>query len=360
MENKIPLIALAVFSISLLFMFNFITRPAFAETITWYNQATGSTFINFGTNIKMWGEGAVTTSSVLYNKPINGLTLMLSKTGSPTGNVTFGVWSNSTVPTYTNPLYVIGNISATTLTTTPTLYQLFNLDDTHVVSTGQSIGAFHGGSTAINFVTITSCFTSPNGCIDTRNSAVLAYRATGGGWGPPEYAFDIRGSIFFTDEDPEPPVQPFCALPENANILTCRLELQGNTGLAGTSQLVNQSATNIACQVGIIACTQDPNTGDFVPDNPDVKTNGIGYLIVAIAMGIFVGLLWVASRGQMTEIPTFVWFIGTIAIVGAFTAIQYIDPTFLIITVITVIAFAVAKAKGVFGEVGGLFKGESI
>lgn len=148
-----------------------------------------------------------------------------------------------------------------------------------------------------------------------------------------------------------------CALPENQNTLLCALAEQEQDGITGASVLVNQSSTNIICQVGLLGCTQDAD-GNFTPDNPDIKTNGIGYLLTAIAMGIFVGLMWVASRGNMTEIPTFVWFIGTLGIVGGITAIQWIDPTFLVITVIAIVAMAVAKAKGVFGEKSQLFAGE--
>jgi len=143
-----------------------------------------------------------------------------------------------------------------------------------------------------------------------------------------------------------------CSLPANVNILICRITAINQTPLAGASILTNQSATNISCQVGIIACT------DGIPDNPDIKTNGIGYILLMVGLGIFVGLLWVASRGQITEIPNYVWMVGTIAVVGAITVVGWIDPTILIVSIITVIALAGIKAKNVFGGVGGLFKGE--
>lgn len=140
-----------------------------------------------------------------------------------------------------------------------------------------------------------------------------------------------------------------CDLPQNKGILTC----DTTTGaLTGASELFNQSATNLICQVALIPCT------DFVPDNPDIKTNGVGYLLTAVAIAIFVSLLWIASRGSLTEIPTFVWFIGIIAVLGAITAIEWIDPTFLIIGIIVVSALATAKAKSVLGD-SSLFKGES-
>lgn len=142
-----------------------------------------------------------------------------------------------------------------------------------------------------------------------------------------------------------------CSIPANANILTCRLATIGNTPLAGASQTIGESSTDISCQIGFIACTNG------VPNNPDIRTNGIGYVIVAVALGVFVGLLWVASRGDLMSIPNFVWMVGTIAIIGVITAIEYVDPTFLIISIIVVIALAAMKVRNMFGS-SELFKGE--
>lgn len=147
-----------------------------------------------------------------------------------------------------------------------------------------------------------------------------------------------------------------CADPAFSYRLICNLE--GNGALVGSSELINQTSTNIGCMIGIIACTQDED-GNFIPDNPDIQTNGIGYLLWIVALGIFVGMMWVASRGQLSELPTFLWFIGAIGITLVVTVIGWIDPTALIISVVVVIAFAVAKAKGVLGG-GGSLMNESI
>lgn len=148
-----------------------------------------------------------------------------------------------------------------------------------------------------------------------------------------------------------------CALPANAHTLLCALHNQGGAGaLTGASVLVDQSGTNIMCQVGLLECTRDAS-GNFVPTNPDTKTNGVGYILTIVAMGVFVGILWVASRGDLTSIPTFIWFIGTLAILGTATAFEWIDPTFLIIGVFAILGLAVAKARNVFGG-QTLFAGE--
>lgn len=145
-----------------------------------------------------------------------------------------------------------------------------------------------------------------------------------------------------------------CSLPENEYKLVCRLNSINQTPLTGASQLVNASSTDLACQIGLIACTNG------VPDDTNIQTNGIGYILLMVGLGIFVGLLFVASRGQITEIPNFVWMVGTIAIVGAVTVVGWIDPTILIVSIITVIALAGIKAKNIFSGVGGMFKGEEV
>lgn len=169
---------------------------------------------------------------------------------------------------------------------------------------------------------------------------ILIFSGTGGGGSPVN------------------PLEEFCAEVANQGLLKCVLFNNGSSGgLTGTSTLLNQSATNIVCQVGILSCTQDDD-GNFTPENPDIKTNGVGYLYTVIAFGIMIGIFWVASRGDLVNIPTFVWFIGTIGLLGALTAMNVIDPTFLIIGVVTIVAFAVAKAKGIFSG-GQIFAGET-
>jgi hypothetical protein len=144
----------------------------------------------------------------------------------------------------------------------------------------------------------------------------------------------------------------FCEQPENFFILSCVLARGDTTPLVGASQLVNESSTTLICQIGLIPCT------DFVPDNPDIKTNGVGYILTAVALGILIGVFWVASRGDLGSIPTFLWFIATLAIIGVVTAFGWIDATFLILAVVAIIALATAKAKGIFGS-AGLFAGET-
>lgn len=154
----------------------------------------------------------------------------------------------------------------------------------------------------------------------------------------------------------ETPTEEFCSQPENENILICRLE--DSPPLTGASELLNQSSTNIVCMIGLLSCTQDAE-GNFTPDNPDIQTNGVGYLLTIVTFGILISIFWLASGGRLGDIPTFVWFIATLSVLGLMVGFGFLDVTFLLIGVIAIIALAVAKAKGIFGD-SGLFKGEGL
>lgn len=159
------------------------------------------------------------------------------------------------------------------------------------------------------------------------------------------FEFDMTGIDLGSDGTPEdvPSTGVDCTLPENANILICRLGGDGSLVGAGNFVVGNVNGTTgltpIICATGIVDCVA----------NPDMKTNGVGYLLVTIALGIIIGVLWVASRGDLNSIPTFIWFIATLAVVGAFTLMDLIDATFLVITAIIVVALAAAKVRGLFG-----------
>lgn len=168
----------------------------------------------------------------------------------------------------------------------------------------------------------------------------------------------IRDSnlVVFTVAEPSGGSE-FCEQPENFNLLRCVLERGDTTPLMGASEQIDESATNIICQIGLVECTQDED-GNFTPIDDNIQTNGIGYIILVVSLGIMIGIFWVASRGDLGSIPTFLWFIATLAVVGTITAFDFIDATFLLIAIIAIMALAVAKAKGIFGS-SGLFAGET-
>ena len=123
-----------------------------------------------------------------------------------------------------------------------------------------------------------------------------------------------------------------CSLPANANILICYLTSQTGGSLGGAGGIISTGFFNIFKNSGIISGT-----------DTNVKTNGVGFMLVAIAMGVMVSMFFIATKGNLTEVPTFVWFISTIAVVGGMTAIGFVDPTFFIISIIVIVDFEVSK-----------------
>lgn len=90
----------------------------------------------------------------------------------------------------------------------------------------------------------------------------------------------------------------------------------------------------------------------LVEEGSDIRFNGVGYMIVAIGLGILISMFFLASKGDLNRIPTFVWFIGTLAVVGALTGFGFVDVTFFIIGILVIIALASAKILSTL-ELGG-------
>jgi hypothetical protein len=162
----------------------------------------------------------------------------------------------------------------------------------------------------------------------------------------------IDGVRSLTDTDPEPPSPPDdggdtagvdCNDPANANILTCRLGGDGSLGGAGDFIVGDGSEgtgmSGIICAVGLVDCSEDDN----------MQTNGVGYILTVIALAVMVGVMWVASRGAIGDVPVWIWFIASLGIVGFATIAEWIDPTFLVLSIIVIVALATAKLRGIFG-----------
>lgn len=131
----------------------------------------------------------------------------------------------------------------------------------------------------------------------------------------------------------------FCAIAGNEDLLACF----ETPALVGASELIGDSFQDLFVQVGLIDGS-----------NMNCATNGVGYFMTATALGIMIGIFWVASRGDLTNIPTFIWFLASLAIVSAITIMDCLDPVWFIIAVIAIIALAVAKTKSnIFGSFVG-------
>lgn len=128
-----------------------------------------------------------------------------------------------------------------------------------------------------------------------------------------------------------------CNLAENANILICRLNAINTTPLASATETTQESIFNTLVQIGLLDGS-----------NEDCATNGVGYIMVASALGIEAGLFFVATRGGLKDIPSFVWIIATLVIVGMITAFDCLEAQWFIITIIAVVALGAMKLKGLF------------
>lgn len=126
----------------------------------------------------------------------------------------------------------------------------------------------------------------------------------------------------------------------NPETLRCRLaELEGNA-LGSASESTATSLNNMFVQIGL------------VEEGSDITTNGVGYMIVVVLMGIMVAMFALASNMELNRIPTFVWFLGALAILGASAGFGVVDATFFIIGILVIIALASAKILSTL-ELGG-------
>jgi hypothetical protein len=243
-----------------------------------------------------------------------------------------------------NQLYIICNVSGTGVNT----ILLFD------VPTNSTVTSFTAGSSPVGVQGGTHYWAQQH----FEESIGRLYATFGFTQNTGSGAVSNTITTIFDDSDlPDEVQSEFCLQPENFNILRCVLERGDTTPLMGASETIDESATNIICQIGLVQCVQNAD-GSFTPVDDNIQTNGIGYIILVVALGILIGIFWVASRGDLGSIPTFLWFIASLAVIGTITAFEFIDPTFLIIAIIAIIALAVAKAKGLFGS-SALFTGET-
>lgn len=140
-----------------------------------------------------------------------------------------------------------------------------------------------------------------------------------------------------------------CSLPENENKLICRVtDPIGGSGAFvignGTSGL-----TGILCSIGIVDCTEDTNP----------RTNGLGLLIFVGSIFVVVAMFYLTIGKEAFVIPVYIWIIIILALSTFFTITGLIDPIFLILTVVGLIALAVPQIQKKFFGSGTTFGGGS-
>lgn len=145
-----------------------------------------------------------------------------------------------------------------------------------------------------------------------------------------------------------------CDDPDNANILICRLGGTGSIGSAGAYVIGNTTTgtgiLGLGCGIGWVDCTEDSNP----------QTNGLGLLIFMASIFVIVGLFFNSiGKEQTMQIPVYVWVILIISLSAFFTITGLIDPVFLIISVIALIALAAPKVKGILSSGSGFGGGST-
>ena len=120
-----------------------------------------------------------------------------------------------------------------------------------------------------------------------------------------------------------------CDLPANQGYLGCQIALNNSPALKSASQSTASSVNFLLGQVGLVNST-----------NTNIKTNGTGYILTGVVMGIMVAVFWLASGGEINKIPTFLWFLATLGVMGLSVAFGWIDTTFFIIAILAIIALA--------------------
>ena len=120
-----------------------------------------------------------------------------------------------------------------------------------------------------------------------------------------------------------------CDTGNNANILGCQIALNNSPALKSASQSTTSSVNFLLTQTGLVNST-----------NTNIKTNGTGYILTGVVMGIMVAVFYLASGGDLKSMPTFIWFLGTLGVLGLAVAFGWLDTTFFIIAILAVIALA--------------------
>jgi hypothetical protein len=297
-------------------------------------SAIGSTttaFINDGASgIQVWDNTALTlTCSVAVSVGASGGAITYYNSNY------YVVISTTTINKYSQSCGAGTGISGTSLTT-----QMHGLryntarDEFYVVST-TTLAVMNLSSTNISTLLYTvdmgsSAITRVSVDVNTAGEQIARISGTGSGF---LYGVNLNDNNNGAGESGGG-ADEFCLLPENVNILRCRLETIGGGQLGSFSDLVGEtfgnSTNNIFVQLGLVQA------------GSDIKTNGVGYMFVVVALGIMIVMFYLGS-GDLREIPTFVWFIGTLSILGGMTAFGFVDITFFLIGVIAIVALASAK-----------------
>lgn len=157
---------------------------------------------------------------------------------------------------------------------------------------------------------------------------------------------DIDGDGIPNADDDTPCGSNSCIVNETCvfgTALQCTSNSEGDSNFS-----VQDLGNRFGCMLGVLECVNGE------PTNDDIKTNGVGWAISAIAFGLLIAMIFVATKGDLGAIPSFVWFVASLALLGMLVAFGIIDSLFFIISIVAIIAiFAGKTLTGLF--MGGRF-----
>lgn len=149
-----------------------------------------------------------------------------------------------------------------------------------------------------------------------------------------------------SDFIPPTPTGTGCDNPDNAMLLKCRLG--ENDGLGGVGQSVGNGIMTLGCNVIFVDCTDE-----------DPQTNGIGLLAFIASIFVIIGMFYYTIGKDAFHMPIFIYIIIIVALSAFFTLTGIIDPVFLVLSIVAIIALAVPKVIGIIQNRGGGFSGGS-
>jgi len=239
----------------------------------------------------------------------------------------------------------LSNTATVTVGTTPRNCSI-NTDDS-----GRRLYVANEGSDTISIVDIDAnvVLTSPAVCDTVADRKIATHRTSNTthtfvtcNSATNSIVIDNTVSDFVPTFDPN---DTTCENPANANLLRCRL---GDDELTGVGEEVGAGIADLACNVIFADCSEDTNPA----------TNGIGLLIFIASIFVIVGMFYYAIGTEAFHIPIFIWIVIILALSAFFTLTGLIDPVFLVLSVVAVIALAAPKVIGVIRG-GNTFGGGS-
>lgn len=320
-----------------------IIDSAYAVELTLYNTNGGasSNVLREGNTLaedRLFVGEEFTSGSSLIGFEFNRVSFELLEVNAPTGLVRVGLWNTTIAPTGGNYICLIGDLDASDIRFQPSYQFTANLtksSGTCTIQADTALGLYYAqglGSTANSI----SWRRSTTSNFDGTNTRATVYDHVVPAW-TDITAGDYNMRVYHISADGS----DLCDDPANANILICRMGGDGTLGSAGAFVIGDvQEGTGvlgIGCSTGVVDCVADSNP----------QTNGLGLLIFIASIFVIVGMFFRSLGASETmKIPTFVWVIIIIALSAFFTITQLIDPVFLILSVIALIALASPKIVG--------------